>query len=156
MATNTVSHVPGFYSFFFKNLDPLIALYGVYLNFIAPDLAVTAMAPRSQYDPDQVFLFHQSGGLALAVAVLSAVLPRYSKDLGVWKIFQFSLLLSDFAGLSGVYNALARQDRLHPASWTSDDKGCGGTYVAITLIRLLFVLGVGFGTPATGAAKKKA
>lgn len=138
--------VPAFYTLFFSYVDPLIALYGVYLNFVDPSLAVTSTSPTSTYDPKTVFLFHQAGGLALSVAVMSALLPRFSDDLSVWKLFQFSLLLSDFAGLSGVYNALERQGRMEPAKWTGDDYGCGGTYVFITVVRLLFVLGVGFGS----------
>lgn len=148
MATNSASVVPVLYSFFFKNLDPLVALWGVYLNFVDPDTAVRASAPASTYDPNQVFLFHQTGGLALAIAVVSALLPRYSQDLGVWRIFQFALLLSDFAGLSGIYNSLANQGRLSPSTWTSDDKGLAGTYAMLTVIRALFLLGVGFGRPA--------
>ncbi|KAF5566674.1 beta-mannosidase mndA [Fusarium phyllophilum] len=115
-----------FYAFFFKWIDPIIALGGAYLNFVDPIGAVTSMAPNSKYDPDQVFLFHQSGGLALAVAFLSAAIPRYSKDITVWRILQFSLLLSDLAGISGVGFAMARQGRLG-GSWTSDDWGCGGS-----------------------------
>lgn len=145
----SVSIVPQPYVFFFKWLDPLTALYGVYLNFAAPQMAVQSMAPNSIYDPNQVFLFHQSGGLALAIAVLTAAIPRYSSDLSVWRILQFALLLSDFAGLSGIYHALERQGRLHPSTWTSDDQGCGGTYVVLTVVRLLFVLGVGFKTRST-------
>ncbi|KAF5585428.1 beta-mannosidase mndA [Fusarium subglutinans] len=123
-----------FYAFFFKWIDPIIALGGAYLNFIDPIGAVTSMAPNSRYDPDQVFLFHQSGGLALAVAFLSATIPRYSQDIAVWGILQFSLLLSDLAGISGVGFAMARQGRLG-GSWTSDDWGCGGSYVFLTLER---------------------
>ncbi|KAF5592501.1 GMP synthase [Fusarium pseudocircinatum] len=115
-----------FYTFFFEWIDPIIALGGAYLNFIDPIGAVTSMAPNSKYDPDQVFLFHQSGGLALAVAFLSAAIPRYSKDITVWRILQFSLLLSDLAGISGVGFAMARQGRLG-GTWTSDDWGCGGS-----------------------------
>ncbi|KAM3429574.1 hypothetical protein NHJ13734_008116 [Beauveria thailandica] len=149
MAATSASVVPGFYSFFFKNLDPLIALWGVYLNFVDPDAAVKASAPASTYDPSQVFLFHQAGGLALAVAVVSAVLPRYSQDLGVWRILQFALFLSDIAGLSGIYNSLANQGRLSPTAWTSDDKGLAGSYVVLTLVRALFLLSVGFRKPAS-------
>lgn len=147
---STTANVPAFYSFFFKNLDPIIALGGVYLNFFDPKSAVTSMAPASTYDPNQVFLFHQTGGFALAIAVMSAAIPRYTNDIGVWRIFQGALLLSDFAGLSGVYNAMARQDRLAPSAWTSDDKGCGGVYVAITVVRLAFMLGLGFSKTRAG------
>ncbi|KAM3471446.1 hypothetical protein MY5147_005812 [Beauveria neobassiana] len=154
MAINSASVVPGFYSFFFKNLDPLVALWGVYLSFVDPDAAVKASAPASTYDPSQVFLFHQTSGLALAVAVVSAVLPRYTQDLGVWRILQFALILSDIAGLSGIYNSLANQGRLSPTAWTSDDKGLAGSYLVLTVVRALFLLGVGFEKPAS--AKKYA
>ncbi|EGX93267.1 beta-mannosidase mndA [Cordyceps militaris CM01] len=156
MAMHSASVVPSFYSFFFKNLDPLIALWGVYLNFVDPDAAVKASAPASAYDPRQVFLFHQAGGLALAVAVVSAILPRYSQDLGVWRIVQFALLLSDVAGLSGIYHSLANQGRLGPAAWTSDDKGLAGSYLLLTVVRALFLLGVGFGKPVAGKNPQQA
>ncbi|ODA79749.1 hypothetical protein RJ55_05343 [Drechmeria coniospora] len=156
MASTAV--VPWPYVFFFKYLDPLTALYGAYLNFADPTAAVQALAPSSVYDPDQVFLFHQAGGLAIAIAVLTALVPRLSSDLVVWRILQGALLLSDFAGLSGIYFALARQDRLAPARWTADDFGCGSTYLVLTVIRLLFVLGVGFAAtvaPARGSPGRK-
>ncbi len=154
MSPNTASVVPGFYSFFFKNLDPLVALWGVYLNFADPDAAVKASAPNSTYDSNQVFLFHQAGGLALAIAVISALLPRYSQDLGVWRIFQGALFLSDIAGLSGIYHSLANQGRLSPSSWTSDDKGLAGCYVMLTVVRLLFLVGFGFKNAVSGTKKK--
>ncbi|KIE00559.1 beta-mannosidase mndA, partial [Metarhizium majus ARSEF 297] len=97
---STVAAVPTLYTCFFAYADPLIALYGAYLNLLAPEQAVASMAPQSTYDPATVFLFHQAGGLALAVAVMSALVPRVSEDLAVWKVLQFSLLLSDAGGLS--------------------------------------------------------
>ncbi|CAJ0555475.1 Ff.00g055400.m01.CDS01 [Fusarium sp. VM40] len=136
--SSTESKAFKFYGFFFKWIDPVIALGGACLNFIDPIGAVTSMAPNSKYDPDQVFLFYQSGGLALAVAFLSAAIPRYSKDIAVWRILQFSLLLSDLAGVSGVGIAMARQGRLG-GTWTSDDWGCGGSYIFLTLVRLHFL-----------------
>ncbi|KID72808.1 uncharacterized protein G6M90_00g003550 [Metarhizium brunneum] len=143
---STVAAVPTLYTCFFAYADPLIALYGAYLNFLAPEQAVASMAPQSTYDPATVFLFHQAGGLALAVAVMSALVPRVSEDLAVWKVLQFSLLLSDVGGLSGVYFALERQGRLEPRLWSADDRAVGGLYLFITAVRLAFVLGVGFGS----------
>ena len=137
--STTDSKIFKFYTFFFMWIDLIIALGGAYLNFIDPNGAVTSMAPNSKYDSDQVFLFHQSGGLALAVAYLSAAIPRYSKDITIWRILQFSLLLSDLAGISGLGSAMARQGRLG-GTWTSDDWGCGGTYVFLTLVRLHFLV----------------
>ncbi|KAG8422380.1 hypothetical protein J3459_010430 [Metarhizium acridum] len=142
---STVAAVPTLYTCFFAYVDQLIALYGAYLNFLAPGQAVASMAPLSTYDPATVFLFHQAGGLALAVAVMSALVPRVSEDLAVWKVLQFSLLLSDVGGLSGVYFALQRQGRLEPRLWSADDRAVGGLYLFITAVRLAFVLGVGFG-----------
>ncbi|KAI9897650.1 hypothetical protein N3K66_007506 [Trichothecium roseum] len=149
MAASSTRHVPFAYTFFFSNLDPLVALYGVYLNFAAPETAVSSVAPGSAYDPRQAFLFHQAGGLALAVSVFSAALPRLSADLSVWRAFQFALLLSDFAGLSGMYFSLESQGRLRPADWTGDDVGAGGSYAFLTVLRLAFLLGVGFAKPSS-------
>lgn len=92
------------------------------------------MAPNSKYDPEQAFLFHRSGGLASVVAFLSAAITRYFKDITVWGILQFSLLLSDLAGISGVGSAMARQGRLG-GTWTSDHWVCGGSYIFLALVR---------------------
>lgn len=147
--------ISGFYSFFFKNIDPLIALWGAYLGFFDQTSAVTALAPNSKYDPDQIFLFHQSGGLALAMAFLSAAIPRQSNSVATWRILQFSLFLSDLAGVGGVVCALATQGRLAPALWTSDDVACGGTYLFLTLVRVFFLISTGGGIGAGRALKEK-
>ncbi|OAA38786.1 beta-mannosidase mndA [Cordyceps fumosorosea ARSEF 2679] len=153
-AAESTAVVPFFYRFFFQNVDPLIALWGAYLNLADPSAAVRASAPASTYDPRQVFLFHQAGGLALAVAVLSALVPRRSRDLGVWRALQLALLLSDFAGLSGIYHGLEVQGRLRPGAWTADDWALAGSYALLTAVRALFLLGVGFGgAPAAPATK---
>ncbi|KAJ3539053.1 hypothetical protein NM208_g5646 [Fusarium decemcellulare] len=145
-----------FFTFFFKYVDPVIALGGAYLNFFDQNTAVTGMAPNSRYDPDQVFLFHQSGGLALAVAFLSAAIPRRSNDITTWRILQFSIFLSDLAGMSGAFFALLRQGRLAPTAWTSDDLGAGGTYVFLTLVRVAFLLYTQDGRNAGQFVKEKA
>ncbi|CAH0024746.1 unnamed protein product [Clonostachys rhizophaga] len=140
----SATSAPAFYRFFFKNLDPLVAMYGVYLNFFAQEMAVTGPAPNSHYDPDQVFLFFQCGGLALAIAFITAAVHRSTEDLKVWRAVQFALLLADIAALVGIYLSLSTQNRLAPSAWTDDDKGLLGSYIPLTLIRLAFILNVGF------------
>ncbi|KAM5386394.1 hypothetical protein ACJZ2D_000357 [Fusarium nematophilum] len=152
---STATMLPAFYGFFFRNIDPLIALWGAYLNFIDPASAVTSMAPNSTHDPNQVFLFHQSGGLALAVAFLSAAIPRRTSDITIWRVLQFSLFLSDMAGLSGIGCALMRQGRWGPATWTSDDIACGGSYLFLTLLRLHFLVCTQGARDASRSVKQK-
>ncbi|UNI18863.1 Beta-mannosidase [Purpureocillium takamizusanense] len=144
---NTTSVVPRAYVLFFLYLDPLTALYGAWLHLADPSAAATAMAPRAAHDPAQAFVYRQAGGLALAVAALAAAVPRLSTDLRVWRALQAALLLADAVALSGAYEALRVGGRLTPApaSWTDDDVAVVGSYVGITLVRALFVLGVGFG-----------
>ncbi|VUC23991.1 unnamed protein product [Clonostachys rosea] len=146
----SATSAPAFYRFFFKNLDPLVAMYGVYLNFFAQEMAVNGPAPNSHYDPNQVFLFFQCGGLALAIAFITAAVHRATEDLNVWRAVQFALFLADIAALVGIYLSLSNQNRLAPSAWTSDDKGLLGSYVPLTLIRLAFILNVGF--PQEGGA----
>ncbi|GJN75357.1 hypothetical protein PLICBS_009456 [Purpureocillium lilacinum] len=145
---NTTSVVPRPYVLFFLYLDPLTALYGAWLHLATPSVAATAMAPSAAHDPSQAFVYRQAGGLALAVAALAAALPRLSTDLRVWRALQAALLLADAAALSGAYEALRVGGRLGSTStWTDDDVGVVGSYAVITLVRALFVLGVGFGAP---------
>ncbi|KAJ6438464.1 hypothetical protein O9K51_09056 [Purpureocillium lavendulum] len=145
---NTTSVVPLAYVLFFKYMDPLTALYGAWLHLATPAEAARALAPGAAHDPAQAFVYRQAGGLALAVAALAALVPRVSTDLRVWRALQASLLLADAAALSGAYEALRRGGRLWPLDvggrWTDDDVAVVGSYAVITLVRALFVLGVGF------------
>ncbi|CAH0055710.1 unnamed protein product [Clonostachys solani] len=151
----SATSAPAFYRFFFKNLDPLVAMYGVYLNFFAQEMAVTGPAPNSHYDPDQVFIFFQCGGLALSIAFITAAIHRATEDLKVWRIIQFAILLADLAALVGIYLSLSTQNRLAPSTWTDDDKGLAGSYTALTLIRLAFILKIGFPQESGSEEKQK-
>lgn len=136
--------VPVFYRVFFRYFDPVVALYGVYVNIISPSTAIPQVAPGSVYDPNQVFFFYQCGGLAITVAFITATVHRFSEDLKVWRLLQLGLLLSDVVALVGIYLSFSRQGRLAPSSWTSDDQGIATSYGGITAIRLSFLLNVGF------------
>lgn len=150
----TAASVPSFYKFFFKNLDPLIALYGVYLNFFAQETAVTCAAPQSHYDPDQVFLVFQCGGLSLAFASIMASVHRCTDDLSVWRTVQFGILIADVAALGGLYLSLRTQNRPEPPAWTEDHTGLVGMYSVLAFIRLSFLLKLGF--PQVSPRKEKA
>jgi hypothetical protein len=136
--------VPVFYRVFFRYFDPVVALYGVYVNIIDPATAVPNLVPGSRYDPNQVFFFYQCGGLALTIAFITATIHRYSDDLTVWRLLQLGLFLSDIVALGGIYLSLSRQGKLSASSWTSDDRGVLTSYVGITVIRLAFLSNIGF------------
>ena len=89
LRSNMAAPIPSFYRVFFAWVDPIMASPGAAMNFVAPHMFLESLAsPAVRYDPHTVALFHHLGGLYFMVAFLSAVLPRMSADVKVWKALQ--------------------------------------------------------------------
>lgn len=136
--------IPRFYRIFFTWVDPLIALSGCYFDFFDRDTAILAFIPDSVRNPDHDAIFYQKGGLMLSILFLQLVLLRYTSDVGVWKIFQTAIVLSDFAMIAGQVNALLGQGRLLPLElWRDEEIASMAIVLVVTVMRCLFVAGVG-------------
>jgi hypothetical protein len=66
------------------------------------------------------------------------ILPS-TNDLGVWKRWQKILLFADMVALYSMWKAVEVQGGL----WTSEEVGDVTIIAAVTVVRLMFVAGVG-------------
>lgn len=81
-------------------------------------------------------------------AFLMVFMLRYTDDLGVWKLFQTGLLLTDFAALFSMWKAVQAHGELRSEATTNVV-----IIAIITLVRVLFVAGVGVGGEGAAALK---
>ena len=129
-----VTTIPSFYRLFFSWVDPIMACPGAAMDFVAPHLFLESLAgPTVPYDSNTIALFHHLGGLYFMVAFLSAVLPRVSADLKVWKALQY-VSSSSYTLCTLVHVLLAIPIPvyfLHRMPLLP----CGGCYLAASFIR---------------------
>lgn len=134
-----------FYRFWFLWLDPVILGASVYALVFTPQLMLDALAPPplSAYNPDQGFLLHQLAALFTFVAIILGGVLRVSKEIRVWRVVILAVLVVDIAMLASIYASLKQQDRLSLAAIRSEDWSSIVFTGFVTLIRVLFLAGVG-------------
>lgn len=152
------ARIPLFYRIFFTWVDPAITIPSIWAHFAAPDLILDTYIPRSLSvrDPDHDMLFFHLAGSFMTIAVVSAVLLRYTSDLGVWRIVQAGIVLYDFEIFGSAWYFLGRQGRLDPAVWRPEDWGNLAFMVVIIAVRLAFLSGVGMRSTVSGTKGKRA
>ncbi|KAF2000630.1 hypothetical protein P154DRAFT_522247 [Amniculicola lignicola CBS 123094] len=115
------------------------------MDFAARDFVVNSLVPNEPpLNPHYAFIFQQAGGGMLAVSFLSGALLRATDDLKVWKYIQAAILIIDVATLYSAWDALRVQDRLRLAAMRGEDWGTVGLTVFVTVLRIVFLAGVGF------------
>ncbi len=144
MSESSTPSIPIFYRTFFTYVDPLVALWGAYMNFFTPDTVLNSFVPNATRNPAHDMLFQQLGGGLLNIAFVSAVLLRHTSDIKIWKIVQWSILIVDVVGLYSLWDALGRQGRLDPRGWRGEDWGCVGITGSVTVLRMMFIAEVSF------------
>ena len=143
--------IPPFYLTFFTTVDPLLCLWGAYMDFLTPDIVLSSHIPSPSADEGHRMILAQRGGLLLCLGFLSAVLLRYTRDIKVWHILEAGLLVSDAAYFWAAGGVLKGQGRLWPEMWRGEDWGALGVTGVVTLVRLGFLARVGgFGVGGEG------
>jgi hypothetical protein len=155
--TSTSPPIPGFYRVFFTSIDPLIALSGVYMNLYKPEMVLGAVVPATvaTWNPAYYPIMQQLTGWHLGTIFLQTTLLRYTGDLGVWRIFQASVLVIDAALGWSIWSALGAQGRRSLAGMRGEDWGTVGITAGVAIIRTAFLLGAGFGQQSGAGAKGK-
>ncbi|KAH7132148.1 hypothetical protein B0J11DRAFT_428483 [Dendryphion nanum] len=137
------TQIPFTYRLFFTYLDPLICLWGAYLDFFHPSLILNTHIPSPTADIGHTMILRQRGGNMLNFGLISAVLLRYTTDIHIWNIVQCADLFVDITYLWAVWGVLDAQNRLAIGTWRVED----WVSVAITgtaaVLRFSFLLGVG-------------
>jgi hypothetical protein len=146
-------HIPTFYRFFFTWMDPLICVWGAYMDFFDPNLVLSSHIPNLTADVGHKMILGQRGGGMLNFGFISAFLLRYTHDHEVWRLVQISDLIVDFAYFWAIYNTLSAQQRLDPTTWRAEDWGSFVITGTATVTRIAFLMGVGLKQEA-GVGKK--
>ncbi|KAF2034655.1 hypothetical protein EK21DRAFT_55986 [Setomelanomma holmii] len=152
---HSTSQIPLFYRLFFTYLDPLICIWGAYMDFFDPRLVLSSHIPSPTPDIGHAMILKQRGGGMLNFGFISAVLLRYTTDLQVWRIVQISDLIVDVAYFWAVYEVLSVQGRLGVEKWKAEDWGAVGITGTAGVVRLAFLAGVGFGKGTKSTLKKR-
>ncbi|KAF3005891.1 hypothetical protein E8E13_009402 [Curvularia kusanoi] len=147
--------IPSFYRILFTTIDPILCLWGAYMDFFTPRTVLSSHILADTPDIGHTMILIQRGGLLLNLGFLSAVLLRYTQDLKIWHLVEMGLLLGDFAYFPAAFGALKSQGRLWPEAWRAEDWGAFGVTFAVTLVRLAFLARVGFREGGVGKEKKE-
>ncbi|CAO2648990.1 Nn.00g099390.m01.CDS01 [Neocucurbitaria sp. VM-36] len=140
----SASSIPLFYRIFFTWVDPIICVWGAYMDFFDPTLVLSSHIPHPTPDIGHAMILKQRGGGMLNFGFVSAVLLRYTYDLKVWSIVQIADFIVDVAYFWAVYAVLSEQGRLDVSTWRAEDWGSVAITGTAGLVRLGFLAGVGF------------
>ena len=136
--------IPTFYRVFFTIVDPIICLWGAYMDFFDPRMVLSSHILNDVPDIGHVMILKQRGGGMLGWGFISAFLLRYTNDIKIWHIVEIAILLVDFAYFPAVFGALNAQMRVLPETWRAEDWGSLVVTGTATLVRLAFLARLGF------------
>jgi hypothetical protein len=142
-ATGPHGQYPLAYRIFFTWLDPVICVWGAYMDFFDPTLVLSSHIPSPKVDMGHAMILRQRGGGMLNFGFISAFLLRHTNDLQAWRIVQIADLVVDIAYFWAVHGALKAQDRLSPSTWRVEDWGSLAITGTAAVFRLAFLAGVG-------------
>ncbi|KAK3640937.1 hypothetical protein LTR56_011587 [Elasticomyces elasticus] len=151
------SAIPPFYRTFFQTIDPTIASTGFITALGFPGFLLRTYTPTATLPPaiETTMALDSLSGFYLSIIVLQVFLLRAKpQDLTVWRLLQFSILITDVVMCGGTARALNAQGRLNPADWRFEEVGTLAITVGVGLIRTAFLLGLGL-SDAAGSVKKK-
>lgn len=149
------STIPLPYRLFFQYLDPLICLWGAYMDFFDPRLVLSSHIPTPSLDIGHAMILKQRGGGMLNFGFVSAFLLRYTYDLNVWNIIQVANFIVDVAYFWAVYEVLRAQGRLGVGTWRAEDWGSVMITGTAGVVRLAFLARVGFARGGQGKGMGK-
>lgn len=140
-----MASIPLYYRLFFTYFDPLVGLWSFYLGLFNPTLLFHSQVPDAiPLDPHAAPFVMQIGGYLGGLALLTAVLLRYTADVAVWRIVEASILVVDCSLLCSAYASLNYQGRLTSFEmWRPADWGTIGVTGLALVTRASFIAGVG-------------
>lgn len=150
-------NIPTFYRVFFLYVDPVIALWGAYMNIFTPQVSVDAFIPASisPYNALQSGpLCHQIAGGLLTCAILDFTLLRRTNEVWIWQAQQYAQLAYDLVILWSMWTSLDQQGRLSLAGLRVEDWGTLIIVAVCGLIRALLCANVGL-KKQSGKSKKR-
>lgn len=152
--------IPWGYRLWFANLEPILGLAGFYFNHITPNYLLQSLNPSYNtllpITPETRLLLDTTTGLYAQNTFLQLVLTRARpNDLGLWKIWQGSLLVVDGVIMCGILRNLHMLGLLTvPGQWSGEQWGNLGIMIALLSLRSAFVLGYGLREGSPGQKRK--
>jgi hypothetical protein len=145
LTVSATASVPYIYRLTLTTLEPLFAVNGAFLAFIAPQSYLSTMTRETAtVSPDTRFLYTELGGAWLYFAFVEAVVLRQYDDLRLWRLLCVAMLLSDATYCHSVAQAVGGWGPwLDLSRWTVADHAVFWSTAPCALVRLLLVLGVG-------------
>ena len=155
---STATAIPPFYRHFFANFEPFLGLTGFWFNHGDPITFLTSLNPRyagPPIAPETRMLLDTVTGFYAQNLFLQLALPRVRPhDLGIWRVWQGSLLVVDSVLTLAMFANMSRVGILGVGSWRWMEwvNVCG--MLGLVGVRAAFVTGVGFGERATQGKKR--
>lgn len=146
-----MTHIPAFYRIFFLYIDPLICLSSIHLFFFSHSSYITNGTPRiisaqitdpNSLSPLEHYLLTALGAYSLCIFALQILLLQIYRDVKIWKVVIFAVLLTDLALVWDVWHA-DPNGFWELGKWTSAEWGNNGILGGLIVIRSAFLLGVG-------------
>jgi hypothetical protein len=153
--------VPAGYRLWFGTLEPLMGISGFYFNHINPPYLLRTLNPSYNtllpMTPETRLLLDTTTGLYAQNLFLQLVLTRARpNDVGLWKIWQSSLLVVDTILMSAVLRNLSWLGVLGvPGKWSGEQWANVVIMIGLLVVRTAFVAGYGFGKGRNGVGEKR-
>jgi hypothetical protein len=140
------SHIPVFYRVFFLYIDPLLCLSGIYLGFFDHATYLEMGVPRALTHHSASLLTNHLitvlGAWSLCIFTLQTLLLQQYRDVKIWRIFMFAVLLTDLGLVYAFYEAdpvmAVSVSKWEKGEWTNH-----GILGLVIVVRTAFLLGVG-------------
>ena len=157
MASKDFSNIPLFYRFYFRISDPLICLWGAWMDFVTPAFVLNAFVPAAvaPHNPDFDFTLQQLGGSLLMLGFIDVVLLRYTNDIKIWKVLEAAVLIYDLSLLYSSYSSLGQQGRLSFGALRWEDWGSIIITAQAVVVRTAFLLGAGLAEQKVSKGSKR-
>lgn len=139
------THIPLFYRLFFLYIDPLFNLSGIYVSFLDHTAYLSMGVPRSLTTtptPITEYLIMALGSWSLSILVIQTLLLQQYRDVKLWKIVMFGILLTDFGLVYGLY-AANPTGIWQVGKWMQGEWISHGIFATVIPIRMAFLAGVG-------------
>lgn len=143
--------IPRPYRLWFGTFEPILGLAGFYLNNVTPNYLLQTLNPSyntlTPVPPETQLLLDTTTGFYAQNFFLQLVLTRVRpNDLGLWRVWQGSLLVVDSILSAGVVRNLQLLGVLGaPQDWSAEQWGNVVIMAGLLVVRAAFVAGYGFG-----------
>ncbi|KAG5975159.1 hypothetical protein E4U55_007824 [Claviceps digitariae] len=155
--TTATTIIPLPYRLLLTTIEPLLALAGALLVLTSPATYLASMTRHhASFDQSSTFLYTSLAGSWLYFAFVEAIVLRCLDDPRLWRVLCAGMLLSDGAYCHSIAQAVGGWAVwVRVGEWTVEEWLGFWMTAPLVLVRVLVVLGVGFGRGGGGDKKRR-